>query len=455
MNDKKSLILPTLFVGMTTVFAQEKPNVILILADDMGIECLSTYGSAYNTPNLDKLAEKGMKFNYCYSQPLSSPSRVELMTGKYNHRNYTQWGNLTPDNKTLGNLAKQGNYTTCVAGKWQLGKDSQRPHAFGFDEYCLWQLNGQGNRYCKPLIETQNGVINTSEDDYGPDICSNFVLNFIENNAKNKQPFFVYYPMMLIHSPLLPTPNTPEWTTVNRRFKENRKYHQYMVEYTDQLVGKIISKIEELNLSKNTLILFTGDNGTMGKIEVPMKDGTFIRGGKGKTNDRGIHVPLIAYWDKVIKPGKISKDLIDFSDFYPTLAEIFQVNISNEKDIDGIGFASVLKGKSGRDKQFCYSYYHSLLRPNSETTPKRYSFNDQYKLYDDGRLYNTVKDVLEQYPITTPDSKEQEIKKQLQLVLDKYNTGVAVEQKIKNTDNQKKKKGKSGKQNKKRDQLDF
>ncbi len=446
MNIKQSFcILPALLsAGTAITAAEEKPNVILILADDMGMECLSAYGSAYHTPNIDKLAEKGVKFNYCYAQPLSSPSRVELMTGKYNHRNYTKWGDLSADNKTFGNLAKQAGYATCIAGKWQLGKDSQRPIGFGFDDFCLWQLNSLGNRYCKPVIETNSGVINTTDDDYGPDIYSNYVLDFIETSAKKKQPFFVYYPMALIHSPHLPTPHTQGWKDKENRFKDDPEYHRYMVEYTDYIIGNIVAKVEKLGLSKNTLILFTGDNGTNVKIEVPMRDGTFIPGGKAKTNDRGMHVPLLARWDKVIKPGSISNDLVDFSDFYPTLAEIFRVDISREKDIDGIAFASVLKGKPGREKSFCYSYYHPMLRPNSTSTPKRYAFNNNYKLYDDGKFYNTVKDVLEQHPITTPDANELEIRKQMQMVLNKYNPDGAVKQKTKeeNTD----KKDKSGKQ---------
>ena len=109
-------------VPLTETFQRnKKPNIVLIMADDMGYECLGSYGSAvYNTPNLDKLAAQGVRFTHCYAQPLCTPSRVQLMTGKYNFRNYEEFGYLNPKEKTFGNLLKEAGYRTCIAGKWQL-----------------------------------------------------------------------------------------------------------------------------------------------------------------------------------------------------------------------------------------------------------------------------------------------------------------------------------------------
>ena len=147
---------------------KEMPNVILIMADDMGYECLGAYGSTeYNTPNLDKMAEEGILFEHCYSQPLCTPSRVKIMTGKYNYRNYEYFGYLNENQHTIGNLMKDAGYSTCIVGKWQLNgisykneipewNDNERPNKFGFDEYCLWQLTqarSHGERYSNPLIE--------------------------------------------------------------------------------------------------------------------------------------------------------------------------------------------------------------------------------------------------------------------------------------------------------------
>jgi len=139
------------------------------MADDMGYECLGCNGSTeYRTPVLDNLASKGIRFEHCYSQPLCTPSRVKIMTGKFNFRNYEDFGYLNPDENTFGNLLKDAGYATCIAGKWQLNglnrdnpgnQDVTRPYHFGFDEYCLWQLNrkrSEGERFANPLI-TQNG----------------------------------------------------------------------------------------------------------------------------------------------------------------------------------------------------------------------------------------------------------------------------------------------------------
>src|SRR5690554_6870563 len=130
---------------------ENKPNIVLIMADDMGYECLGVNGSTeYKTPNLDRLAREGIRFENCYSQPLCTPSRVKIMTGKYNFRNYEDFGYLNPKEKTFGNLFKEAGYATCIAGKWQLNglnrdnpgnQDVTRPNHFGFDEYCLWQLH--------------------------------------------------------------------------------------------------------------------------------------------------------------------------------------------------------------------------------------------------------------------------------------------------------------------------
>lgn len=179
----------------------KKPNIILILVDDMGQEVLGTYGSAeYNTPNLDKLAKIGVKFTNMFAQPLCTPSRVKLMTGEYNFRNYTAFGYLKPDQITIANILQDAGYTTMIAGKWQLNgrsgiykrpgwNNKKRPYHFGFDEYCLWQVARRGSRYSDPLIIQNGHQLPTDINDYGPDIFSNFVLNFIEKKRIVKSLF--------------------------------------------------------------------------------------------------------------------------------------------------------------------------------------------------------------------------------------------------------------------------
>ena len=206
--------------GMHLVFAQsvnQKPNIILIMADDMGYECLSSNGSlSYSTPELDKLATNGIRFTQCHSQPLCTPSRVKIMTGRYNSNNYIDFGYLDVREKTFGNILKDAGYLTMIAGKWQLNgvqtkeegyADTNRPNHFGFDEYCLWWLTEKGSRYANPRIVQNGKLVKTTSDDYGPDIVSDYITDFIERNKE--QPFFIYYPMLLVHSPFQPTPDSP------------------------------------------------------------------------------------------------------------------------------------------------------------------------------------------------------------------------------------------------------
>ena len=127
-----------------------KPNIILIMADDLGYECLGCYGSAsYKTPVLDELAATGVRFEHCYSQPLCTPSRLKIMTGKNNFRNYTYFGALAPKEKTFGHMMKNAGYATCIVGKWQLAARDRGegiyPKAAGFDEHCLWQVDDRGS----------------------------------------------------------------------------------------------------------------------------------------------------------------------------------------------------------------------------------------------------------------------------------------------------------------------
>jgi len=211
------LLLASSLAASGQMISKEYPNIVLIMADDMGYECLSANGSiSYNTPNIDRLAEKGIRFTQCYSQPLCTPSRVKIMTGQYNYRNYDTFGYLNPKDKTFGNVMKSAGYKTCIAGKWQLngiykdrmrpgGENTNRPYLFGFDEYCLWQLtksgkqpNGRENsRYANPLIEQYGKVLSGLENQYGPDVFSDFICDFINKNREDK--FFVYYPMVLPH----------------------------------------------------------------------------------------------------------------------------------------------------------------------------------------------------------------------------------------------------------------
>lgn len=182
--------------------AGRPPNIVLILADDMGYECLGAYGgTSYKTPHLDKLAAGGMRFDYCFSQPLCTPSRVELMTGLYNQRNYVRFAYLDPKAVTFAHLLKKAGYATGIAGKWQLENGFGGPKQFGFDEHFLWQLTTRRSRYPNPVLEKDGKVIEYTNGEYGPDVVNDYVCDFIERHKD--RPFLAYYPMMLTHGPFV------------------------------------------------------------------------------------------------------------------------------------------------------------------------------------------------------------------------------------------------------------
>ncbi len=405
---------------------EPRPNIILIMADDMGYECLSTYGSlSYNTPNLDALAENGIKFTQCVAQPLCTPSRVKIMTGLYNYRNYDYFEHLKSDQVTFGNLFREAGYRTCIAGKWQLNgrtnknifpdwDDQSKPNNFGFETYCLWQLTTKGSRYANPVIEQDGELLVTGKDDYGPDIFSEYILEFIEKNRS--EPFFVYYPMVLTHAPFCPTPDSEAWKNPETRNQKDSIYFKDMVQYTDKIVGKITDKLADLNLNKNTLLIFTGDNGTHRSISTTTQSG-IIRGGKGLTTDAGTHVPLVIYWPEMIREGLVFEGLIEFSDFFATFRNIVNADYTS----DGHSFLPLLTGSFYEPRETTFVHYNRDPHNNKGNT-SQFARTVDYKLYRDGKFYKLREDIMEQNPqdTTSLSTKELKIWNLLQKELDKH-----------------------------------
>ncbi|MBN2132939.1 MAG: sulfatase-like hydrolase/transferase [Sedimentisphaerales bacterium] len=408
--------------AQTTRSAGRRPNLVLIMADDLGYECLGCYGStSYRTPILDELARTGMRFDHCYSQPLCTPSRVQIMTGQYNFRNYLDFGILDREETTFGHVLQRAGYATCVVGKWQLfGRDNNKPgiagrgttpKQAGFDEHCLWQVDRRESRYRDPLI-VENG---TYRDDlkgkYGPDIFCEYALDFIER--KKDVPFLLYFPMALVHSPFVPTPDSAEWA--EGKEKANKKHFADMVAYMDKIVGRIVARLDECNLRQDTLILFTGDNGTGRGIRSQLGD-RVVAGGKGQTTDGGTHVPFVANWKSVMPAGKVCDDLIDFTDFLPTLAEAAQTKLPANLPVDGRSFLPQLRGKKGNPREWIFCHYFR----NAGNPPKRFARDKRWKLYQSGALFDIPSDPLEEHPVP-PDTRNAQAaaaRARLQVVLD-------------------------------------
>lgn len=378
-----------------SVSGTARPNIIFILADDLGYEVPACNGgTSVSTPNLDMMAANGIRFTQAHSTPLCSPSRVMLLTGKYNNRNYTEWGRLSTDQRTIANMLKDSGYTTCFAGKWQLDGGDASIRTFGWDKYSVWLPFDieyeflEGSRFKGAKIYEDGAYLPPSETDevYADDRFSDYIKQFIDTATANQQPFFAFYSMNLVHPPMSPTPDDPEYATWNFLPRNgSRAFFPSMVKYMDKKIGEIIAHVNAAGIQNNTIIIFSADNGTSANIKT-IYDGIVVSGGKGETDEPGTNVPLLALWPGTIPGGTVSDRLIDFSDVLPTMADIAGIpKPSDYGIIDGISFYGDLTGTGPiNQRSWIYCAYNSdPLNPGK--TWIRWVQNDTYKLYDSGR----------------------------------------------------------------------
>lgn len=397
-------LLPLLLAAVATGQSQDSPrppNIVLVVADDVGYECFGAYGSRqYRTPRIDQLADTGVLFTNCYSTPLCTPTRVALMTGMSNARNYADFGSLLPDQYTIADLFGQAGFATAVAGKWQLQGGSNAagvPPGDGFDTYCLWNTGRtEGRRFWNPSLEQDGQILEVQDDDYGPDVITEFLLDFVEVNQS--RPFFVYYPMILVHSPFVPTPHSS-----NRESVDEQQNFVDMVEYSDYIVGRLQDKLSDLGLLDDTVFAFTSDNGTHQKLVSEFQGGS-VRGDKGAPTDAGTHVPLVVSAPGRVPGGRVLTDLIDFTDFLPTLADAAGLELPEGLSVDGVSFWDRLRGGEGNPRKYLYTYY--FPRPFASRFDSPYSHPEvvyvrdtRYKLYRSGELFDLRNDPLEAHPL--------------------------------------------------------
>ncbi len=456
MKFKNWIFLATIILsgcGLVEIYAAtaRQPNILLILADDLGRETINCYGgTSYKTPHIDALAKSGTRFTHSFSTPLCSPSRVELMTGRYGYR--TSWINLIgrggseevndyfdpKKETTFGRVLKNAGYATAIAGKWQLCEFPKHPDHLaecGFDQSLCWawEIDGkQTSRYWAPVLWDNGQLEKMPADKYGDDLFSDFLIHFMEQN-KDK-PFFAYYPMALVHGPHIAPPGSPRAAAAQKAAADNKKRggknakrktnpalghddevvndpanYPDMVAYMDKIVGKLVGAVEQLGLRKNTLIIFTGDNGTDKKI-TSMIGNISVPGGKGTVTELGTHVPLIASWPGKTPAGKTNSSLINFCDVLPTLAKIGGAKLPSQTKIDGQSFAPQLLGEKGSPRDWAFT----------QLGHKRYARDHRYLLHDDGRLFEIANDLFEKNNLSASEKPEiLSAKKQLQAVLDR------------------------------------
>lgn len=341
-----------------------KPNVILILADDLGAKELSCYGNQkHQTPNLDRMAAEGVRFETFYAMPLCTPTRVCLMTGQYGfHNGFLGMSNpafkpLKDDPKTeIGNhfthadLMKSAGYKTAQAGKWQLsGVIPALVHDAGFDEYRMWayehnlppgithdgkEKGDKNSRYWHPSIVQNGEYFPTMPEDYGPDLFNDFVIDFARRHKGES--FFIYYTAVQTHNPHL---ETPDPANSGKRWPAGFKSN---LEYLDHLMGKLFAALKSEGLDENTLVIFVGDNGTGGD-------------GKGTVTELGARTPCIIRGPGVQR-GVVTRALADLTDIMPTLADFAGATLPKDVPFDGHSLAPVLRGEKETHRDWIYSH---------------------------------------------------------------------------------------------------
>ncbi len=414
-----------------------QPNIILILADDLGVETLGAYGGvSYKTPVLDRLAAGGVRFDHAHATPLCTPTRISLMTGKYNWRNWHSFGILKPEEKTFGHWMSEAGYKTCIAGKWQL--QSYNPPDFlpeyrglgqkvedaGFHEYYLWHdthTEDKGSRYANPKINANGTYPTDTEGKYGPDLFVEYINDFMQRHRD--EPFFVYYPMALPHGPFVPTPDSSEWQQSELRLKYNQRYFHDMVEYMDQLVGRIEAQVKELGLAEDTLIIFYGDNGSPLHTRTQMQDGSIYPGGKGMNNLRGTHVPLIVSWPGTTAKGHVVNDLVDCNDILPTIFAAAGLALPAGEVFDGESVLPQIQGEAGSHRDWVFIHHDPLPGMGKKGRALRsWAFDHRWKLVkESGELFDLVADREETSPIdpATASDQAKAARTKLQQVIDR------------------------------------
>jgi arylsulfatase A-like enzyme len=335
----------------------DKPNLVFIMVDDMGKAPVGCYTGAKEdslTPHIDRLAAGGMKFHNFYSMPQCTPTRVALLSGQYpfnngwvNHYDVPRWNLKGFSPKVypcIGNVMKSAGYATCIAGKWQISDFRREPRILndcGFDEFCIWTgaesgVAASNYRYWNAYLHTSKGS-SAYKDSFGPDVCNDFLAKFVHDHKD--EPFFIYYPMILVHGPLEESPleragKRPPREQIfpgsNKGKRGRKRGKTASVYYMDHLVGRLVAALDEAGVRENTIVIWTTDNGPR----------------KGQTVEAGVCQPFVANGPGIV-PTKFETDaLVDITDMLPTFAELGGAKLPADQTLDGKSFAPLLLGKA-------------------------------------------------------------------------------------------------------------
>ncbi|HIJ54367.1 MAG TPA: sulfatase [Planctomycetes bacterium] len=415
------------------------PNFVFFLIDDLGWMDVGCYGSSfYETPNINRLAGKGMRFTDAYAAcPVCSPTRASIMTGKYPARlGITQWigGSNKPteyqhymalEEVTIAEALKEAGYATGFVGKWHLGNKPYYPEHQGFDINIGGDSSGAPPTYFYPY-KRRNRALETlpaggEEGEYLTDRLTDESLKFLE--ANKDRPFLLYLSHYAVHTPIeskqeliakykekaekLPGTDGPKFVPVYGRYKtrqvQDHPVFAGMVQSVDESVGRVMAKLEELGVADNTVVIFMSDNGGLSTVprEAPTSN-LPLRAGKGWLYEGGIREPMIIKWPGVVKEGSVCSEPVISTDFYPTMLEMAGLRLKTRQHVDGVSLVSLLKGKGKLSRKAIYWHYPHYH--GSGNRPSGAIRAGDYKLvewYEDNRveLYNLKNDIGEKHDL--------------------------------------------------------
>ncbi len=460
--NRELIILLALLLNSSSLIGKaqrknDKPNIVFILVDDLGWADLGYNGSLYHeTPNIDKLASEGMVFTDAYAAcPVCSPSRAAIMSGKYPARlNLTDyipgnrhWGphkdqklashpfklQLDLEEYTIAEALKSAGYKTMFAGKWHAGeKEEYYPQYQGFD------INIGGNRtghpaggYFSPYKNPQ--LTDGYEGEYLTDRLADEVINFMKQNKEN--PFFAYLSFYTVHLPMQGKPEkvkkyqdklasmnysgeafSKEGKTWYKNY-QNRPHYAAMVESMDENVGRVLQSLKEMGIDKNTIVIFTSDNGGMSTSNqtgnIPTSNWP-LRAGKGFLYEGGIREPLIICWPGKVKAGSVCSTPVTGTDYYPTLLDLAGLELLPDQHQDGISIKPLLEEKQIEERPVFWHYPHYSGglggRPSGAVRLGGYKLIEFYEdrqveLYDVTNDIGEKNDLSEKYPVKTKELK--------------------------------------------------
>lgn len=378
----RAMALPLLFCSAAAGFAADtpRPNILLIVADDMGWSDVGYHDSAIRTPNIDRLAREGVELDQYYVAPMCTPTRAALLTGRY----WSRFGNTTPSNQrvlpwdtwTLARALKQAGYVTHITGKWHLGSKTEwGPKQFGFD-YSHGSLAGGVNpinhlykhgEFSKTWHRNDKLI---DETGHVTDLIGEEAVKFI--SAKHTKPFFVYVPFTAVHTPF----DEPQsWLDGASQVHADRQQYVACAQHMDAMIGKMIDALDRTGQRKNTLIIFFSDNGgTNGddsnrypdtKVKGKLRGLNIpLRGWKTQVYEGGIRVPALVNWPGTLKPAKVETPL-HVIDWMPTLCTLLEIPETNGAKWDGVNMWPTLNGETNKALEDRELYWQGVRKQSA------------------------------------------------------------------------------------------